>query len=241
MDQPAPATERSGLDLVPALVAVGLLAALAIGVLPFVTGPKQSDFQPLADPPIAIVGADGVEPTSAPTYSPGPASASGRATPAPSQSVPPADRSASPAPSGSAPAPSTRATSAAPTASRQQPPLDPPPSGPGAQTSPTPSRQATTPPTTPELAALPPHREVLLRSVDGGTETYVEFVNARSEPVVVHWLDHRGHRQRYRTLDPGQRYRQRTYVGHPWLVTTARGWGLACFQPQAGTATAVVR
>ncbi|PWU61729.1 hypothetical protein DLE60_04130 [Micromonospora globispora] len=69
----------------------------------------------------------------------------------------------------------------------------------------------------------------------------MDFVNARSETVVVHWLDYGGQRQQYAILQPGQWYRQQTYVGHPWVVTNAQGVGLVCFLPAYETLRAVVR
>ncbi|MFR9776001.1 hypothetical protein ACL02O_08070 [Micromonospora sp. MS34] len=69
----------------------------------------------------------------------------------------------------------------------------------------------------------------------------MDFVNARSEPVVVHWLDYGGRRQQYALLQVGQGYRQQTYVDHPWVVTNARGVGLVCFWPDSRTLRAVVR
>lgn len=99
-------------------------------------------------------------------------------------------------------------------------------------------------PTTPrpgELTPLPPSEEPNLRSAGGGPETFVDFVNARSEPVVVDWLDYGGRRQQYVVLQPGQGYRQQTYVGHPWVVTNGGGVGLVCFLPDRQTLRAVVR
>ncbi|TWJ24509.1 hypothetical protein [Micromonospora endolithica] len=92
-----------------------------------------------------------------------------------------------------------------------------------------------------ELAPLPASREPTLRSRGGGPETFVDFVNARRAPVHVHWLNYDGRRQRYAVLEPGQGYRQHTYVGHPWVVTEADGRALVCFQPATSVLKAVVR
>lgn len=92
-----------------------------------------------------------------------------------------------------------------------------------------------------ELVPLPASGESGLRSVGGGAETFVSFVNERRETVIVHWLDYDGHRRRYAALGPGQSYRQHTYVGHPWVVTDTDGRALACFQPTSTTATARIR
>ena len=92
-----------------------------------------------------------------------------------------------------------------------------------------------------ELTPLPASRESTLRSSGGGPETFVDFVNARTAPVVVNWLDYDGRRQRYAVLQPGQSYRQQTYVGHPWVVTDEQGRGLVCFEPAGQTLRAVIR
>ncbi|SBT50901.1 von Hippel-Lindau disease tumour suppressor protein [Micromonospora auratinigra] len=107
-----------------------------------------------------------------------------------------------------------------------------------------PKPSASPPPPAPrpgELVPLPASQEPSLRSAGGGPETFVDFVNARSEPVVVYWLDYGGQRQPYASLQPGQGYRQQTYVGHPWVVTDTRGMGLACFLPADQTLRAVIR
>ncbi|PZG11536.1 hypothetical protein C1I95_27100 [Micromonospora craterilacus] len=77
--------------------------------------------------------------------------------------------------------------------------------------------------------------------MSGGAETSVEFVNLRSRPVIVYWLDHHGRRRHYAVLQPSASYRQHTYVGHPWLVTDRRGRALVCFEPTPTPARAVIR
>ncbi|MDM4721474.1 hypothetical protein QTQ03_18420 [Micromonospora sp. WMMA1363] len=108
----------------------------------------------------------------------------------------------------------------------------------------TPSAASSPPQTSPTpggLPALPASSEASLKSVGGGTRTYVTFTNRRAEPVRVHWLDFAGKRRQYAVLEPGTSYRQQTYVGHPWVVTTNAGRGLVCFRPAATEATAVIR
>jgi hypothetical protein len=77
--------------------------------------------------------------------------------------------------------------------------------------------------------------------VESNDRTTVEFVNDRRERVLVFGLDQRGRRQWQRALNPGESYRQSTFVGHPFVVTNAFGWGLACFEPQPRTGTATIR
>ncbi|MFC4148888.1 hypothetical protein ACFO0M_21755 [Micromonospora mangrovi] len=109
--------------------------------------------------------------------------------------------------------------------------------------SPTPSPSSPRPPAprSDELTPLPPSQEPYLRSAGGGPETFIDFANARAEAVIVYWLDYDGHRQQYAVLQPGQSYRQQTYVGHPWVVTNGQGFGLVCFQPVDRTMRAVIR
>ncbi|MFI7022945.1 hypothetical protein ACIBMZ_09530 [Micromonospora sp. NPDC049900] len=143
------------------------------------------------------------------------------------------------------------ATPSAPTrsTSTSAPRTDPPrtPGTPSARPTSAPSRPASPAPTTrpPEpqpqrLAPLPGGHERWLRSVGGGPETSIEFVNSTDRTVTVHWLDHQGNRRQYRVLPPNTSYRQHTYVGHPWVVTDRRGRALACFEPVRTPARAVI-
>ncbi|GIJ26488.1 hypothetical protein Vqi01_16500 [Micromonospora qiuiae] len=101
--------------------------------------------------------------------------------------------------------------------------------------------KATQPAQLPQLSPLPGWRERHLRSVSGGAETSIEFVNLRSRPVVLYWLDHHGQRRQYAVIPPSASHRQHTYVGHPWVVTDRRGRALACFEPIRTPARAEIR
>ncbi|MFI6821466.1 hypothetical protein ACIBJE_11000 [Micromonospora sp. NPDC050187] len=104
---------------------------------------------------------------------------------------------------------------------------------------PAPTRSAT--PDVVELAPLAAEEERGLRSVDGGADTTVEFVNRRTGQVTVYWLNHWGYRVRVERLSPGESHRRDTQVGHPWVVTDGDGRALAVYQPVAAPARAVVR
>ncbi|WP_232510646.1 hypothetical protein [Micromonospora maris] len=132
---------------------------------------------------------------------------------------------------------SAAATRTSPAATRTTSPAAPSAS-PSRTVRPTPSPRPAEPR---ELTPLPPWRERDLRSVSGGQETSIEFVNHRSRSVIVYWLDHHGHRRQYAVLEPSESYQQHTYVGHPWVVTDRRGRSLACFEPTANPARAVIR
>ncbi|MFG1802621.1 hypothetical protein ACGFI4_20995 [Micromonospora carbonacea] len=213
-------SEGPQLALVLVSVVVGLVATLVITLLPLFNAYQPYQPGPIAQEPIRVgLPTDSATPT--PTLSPALGSLSNRA------SVP-ARASASSRPSTgrpreSGPTPTARATTGRPAPATTGP--RPQPTQAGAR----------------ELPALPPSAESRLRSTNGGRSTYVDFVNARRERVVVYWLDWDGRRRQYRTLGPGESYRQQTYVGHPWVVTNDRGWGLACFQPESEPRRAVVR
>lgn len=70
-------------------------------------------------------------------------------------------------------------------------------------------------------------QQVELRSLTGDRETVVSFVNHRSSSVSIYWLDYQGRPVHYMDLGPDERYRQPTYVTHPWLVV-AQGRGEGC-------------
>lgn len=96
--------------------------------------------------------------------------------------------------------------------------------------------------TWPELPALPAGTDATkLRSTGNGPSTMVAFVNDRSEPVIVSWLDPTGQRVEYQRLEPGGTYLQPTYVGHPWLVSAVDGTEIALFQPVAQPSRAVIK
>jgi hypothetical protein len=78
-----------------------------------------------------------------------------------------------------------------------------------------------------------------LRSVEGRVATQITFVNRLTEPVGVYWIDYQGKEVLYRALQPGELYRQQTYVTHPWVVRHS-GAGLALKTIVAGSAEQVV-
>ncbi|SCL24560.1 von Hippel-Lindau disease tumour suppressor protein [Micromonospora nigra] len=197
-------------------VAVTVLAALMVGWWP----DAAPDVPDAADVPVAapVATEEVAKPPPAPATSLSPArvSLSSRAT-TPTGSASPT-RVVAP----------TRRSDAAPS---------PPTSRPSRPASPSPSGRSSPG----ELNPLPASRERHLRSTGGGSETHIDFVNERAERVTVYWLDYGGDRRQYAVLQPGQRHRQHTYVGHPWVVTTAGGRALVCFLPAASTGTAVIR
>jgi len=78
------------------------------------------------------------------------------------------------------------------------------------------------------------------RSRDGGGETAVLFINRRADAVQIEWINREGARQRYATLQPGERHRQRTFAGHAWVVATEDGRELARFLAQRSPGIALI-
>ncbi|MFC4069947.1 VHL beta domain-containing protein [Actinoplanes subglobosus] len=133
----------------------------------------------------------------------------------------------------------TPAASSATTGSRQ-------PSWPSS-TAPRPMAPSPTVPAVPsatrasaEVIVLSPLRERYLRSRESRQQTEIDFVNRRDEPVLIHWLDYHGARERYDILRSGEARQQSTYVSHPWVVTDVRGHGLAIFLPASRPAQATI-
>ena len=58
------------------------------------------------------------------------------------------------------------------------------------------------------------------RSVAGGSETTLTFVNDTQSSVTLMWLDMEGRRRSYGTLKPGERRDQHTFAGHVWEVVS---------------------
>lgn len=61
-----------------------------------------------------------------------------------------------------------------------------------------------------------------LRSKEATQRAEILFKNTLTEKIRVYWIDYQGKEVFYRELDPGQSYRQPTYVSHPWRIRAAR-------------------
>ena len=93
----------------------------------------------------------------------------------------------------------------------------------------------------PRLPAISAGTPRGLSSRNSQVETFIEFVNLRSDLVVVKWLDFSGARVEYNKLGPGQRYVQQTYVTHPWVICDNRGTDLMFFLPAEQPGTAIIQ
>lgn len=55
-------------------------------------------------------------------------------------------------------------------------------------------------------------------SKEGSRQASITFVNNTNRQVDIYWVNYQCEEVKYNTLRPGQSYRQRTYVTHPWRV-----------------------
>ncbi|HWS37650.1 MAG TPA: hypothetical protein VN408_33595 [Actinoplanes sp.] len=80
------------------------------------------------------------------------------------------------------------------------------------------------------LTALPAGVSASVRSVEDGVDTTITFVNNGTGTVTLSWVDDKGERSPYATVDPGATYEQKTYAGHFWVAAGPDGTVLAVFQ-----------
>jgi len=87
--------------------------------------------------------------------------------------------------------------------------------------------------------------EPSLRSLNSEAPTFLRFVNATSQLVVVYWLNFEGKRDasesQKQMLAPGQTESRGTYMTHPFLVTDASGKCLGIFLPAPEPSLAVIK
>jgi hypothetical protein len=57
-----------------------------------------------------------------------------------------------------------------------------------------------------------------LRSIHSDTPMHIDFVNRTSGWIDTYWISFDGRFIHYAELRPGDRYRQQTYVTHPWIA-----------------------
>ena len=89
------------------------------------------------------------------------------------------------------------------------------------------------------------NQESSLRSLNGDDATLIRFMNERSQPVVVYWLNYEGKRdpseEQRETINPGQSGIRITYLTHPFLVTDAAGKCLGIYLPTPEPSLAVIK
>ncbi len=74
-----------------------------------------------------------------------------------------------------------------------------------------------------------------VRSRNSRTPITVSFFNHTRAHHAVMWLNYQGRPVAYKTLKPGESYRQQTFVGHPWMVTDGPGNCIELFVPRRNT------
>lgn len=79
-----------------------------------------------------------------------------------------------------------------------------------------------------------------LRSHESTTSLHIAYQNDHDRKVSLYWLDFEGRRVHYADLEPGQGYRQQTYVTHPWVAVDGDGRCRAIFVPQGAGEHVVV-
>ncbi|MGE3145195.1 MAG: hypothetical protein AB7K35_06385, partial [Pseudorhodoplanes sp.] len=62
-----------------------------------------------------------------------------------------------------------------------------------------------------------------LRSPNSTQATAVTFVNASGMSRGILWIGFDGHPKDYASLNPGERTTIKSFVGHPWMITTGPG------------------
>ncbi|MFZ1813814.1 MAG: SH3 domain-containing protein [Rhizobiaceae bacterium] len=79
-----------------------------------------------------------------------------------------------------------------------------------------------------------------LRSIDGSTPATLVFVNQSPFAIRLEWADYNGALVEYGTVQPGQSFRQETFLSHPWVATNMPGDCLAVYLPNPGESQIVM-
>lgn len=72
-------------------------------------------------------------------------------------------------------------------------------------------------------------------------KTTVIFKNQTNQTRLVNWIDYQGKSVRYKNLQPGQSYKQRTFVSHVWRVTDDSGNCIQMSAAKSGADTVSIR
>jgi hypothetical protein len=74
-------------------------------------------------------------------------------------------------------------------------------------------------------------REFEYRSLKADRPVRVQFSNATDGRIDIYWLDYDGHRAIFNILKKGESHSYRTYVTHPWVITTSNDACLMLYLP----------
>ena len=58
-----------------------------------------------------------------------------------------------------------------------------------------------------------------LKSEASTVESALTFVNKSGQPIRLFWLDYEGKRKLFKEIAPRERFEQKTFTGHAWVVT----------------------
>jgi len=122
-----------------------------------------------------------------------------------------------------------------------------PGSSPAFSSTPTPQPLPTATPTyaprLPVVRAEPCSEEGTLLSLDptGVPMTDITFVNLRTAPIDVYWLDYEGARKLYSSVAPGASAVEHTWPVHPWLAADTSGACLGIYHPLSQPAEADIQ
>jgi von Hippel-Lindau disease tumor supressor len=84
-----------------------------------------------------------------------------------------------------------------------------------------------------EVAGKEHPAEKDLKSARSDVETRIVFVNKSGRTVKLYWLDYKGARNLYQSLEDGRSYNMRTYLTHPWVITDERDNAWYVYFPDA--------
>jgi len=71
------------------------------------------------------------------------------------------------------------------------------------------------------------------RSVNGGPETEIEFINRSEIDIELKWIDSSGKRHSYGRIAKGEQRKQHTFAGHVWLLCNRNGKAIAAVRNEA--------
>lgn len=78
------------------------------------------------------------------------------------------------------------------------------------------------------------------RSVAGGSEMSLTFINRTDAPIRIEWIDETGKKKPYSQIAPRSQHQQHTFSGHVWHAVKLSGEFLAAFRASEGHPTAFI-
>jgi VHL beta domain len=72
-----------------------------------------------------------------------------------------------------------------------------------------------------------------MKSKESNTSITIKFINQTKESRTAMWVDFKGNPVQYFTIEPGQSFRQQTFLTHPWFFTDGPGNCIEAMLPSA--------